>query len=67
MKRIDGLAAGTAAVAGPPTNVQFMVKDSKKYATTDGWGFTQFTAGKPCLSSHATAKDLDFVFTRYAP
>ena len=26
-------------VAGPPTNVQFMVKDSKKYATTAGWGF----------------------------
>ncbi len=30
-------------VAGPPKNgVQFMVKDSKKYATTGGWGFAQF-------------------------
>ena len=25
-------------VAGPATNVQFMVKDSKKYAATGGWG-----------------------------
>src|SRR5215470_10937992 len=33
-------------VAGPPTNVQFMVKDSKKYAATGGWGFAQFKGGK---------------------
>src|SRR5262249_32015235 len=30
-----------------PTNVQFMVKDSKKYATTGGWGFGHFKDGKP--------------------
>src|SRR5579863_1010240 len=29
-------------VAGAATNVQFMVKDSRKYATTGGWGFAQF-------------------------
>src|SRR5271167_3691349 len=29
-------------VAGDPTNVQFMIKDSKKYAATGGWGFAQF-------------------------
>src|SRR4030095_13121992 len=29
-------------VAGDPTNVQFMVKDSKKYASTGGWGFGHF-------------------------
>src|SRR5580698_7577946 len=34
-------------VAGPPTNVQFMVKDSQKYASTGGWGYTQFNDGKP--------------------
>ena len=34
-------------VAGPAMNVQFMVKDSKKYASTGGWGFAQFTNGKP--------------------
>jgi hypothetical protein len=63
-------------VAGSPVNVQFMVKDSKKYATTGGWGFAQFdNDGKPaseavhktCFSCHAPAKDHDFVFTRFAP
>src|SRR5262252_9246099 len=29
-------------VAGSPTNMQFMVKDSKKYAATGGWGFGHF-------------------------
>jgi hypothetical protein len=62
-------------VAGPATNVQFMVKDSIKYASTGGWGFAQFTNGKPdgeslhrtCFSCHEPGKDRDFVFTRYAP
>jgi len=34
-------------VAGAATNVQFMVKDSRKYAATGGWGFAQFKDGKP--------------------
>ena len=61
-------------VAGAPTNVQFMVKDGRKYAATGGWGFAQFNAGKPapivvhdCFSCHVPAKAQDFVFTRYAP
>ena len=63
-------------VAGPPKNgVQFMVKDSRKYASTDGWGFAQFNDGKPadeavhktCFSCHEPIKARDFVFTRYAP
>jgi hypothetical protein len=62
-------------VAGTPSNVQFMVKDSEKYAATGGWGFAQFTNGKPdgealhktCFACHAPAKDHDFVFTEYAP
>ncbi len=61
-------------VAGPPTNVQFMVKDSKKYVSAGGWGFAQFNDGKPadaavqeCFSCHVPAKDRDYVFTRYAP
>jgi hypothetical protein len=61
--------------AGSPTNLEFMIKDSKKYASTGGWGFGQFTNGKPdsealhktCFACHAPAKDHDFVFTRYAP
>jgi hypothetical protein len=62
-------------VAESALNVQFMVKDSKKYAATDGWGFADFTNGKPgdealhktCYPCHLPAKDRDFVFARYAP
>ena len=61
-------------VAGPPTNVQFMVKDGSKYAATGGWGFAQFNDGKPaaiavqdCFSCHVPVKARDFAFTRYAP
>ena len=63
-------------VPGPPTNIQFMVKDSKKYAATGGWAFAQFDNGKPltdkamlksCFECHQAAKDRDFVFAHYAP
>ncbi len=62
-------------VAGPATNVQFMVKDSKKYAATGGWGFAQFNDGKPadeallktCFPCHEPIKARDYVFTHYAP
>ena len=63
-------------VAGPPKNgVQFMVKDSRKYASTGGWGFAHFNDGKPadeavhntCFPCHEVAKARDFVFNRYAP
>jgi hypothetical protein len=64
-----------SSVTGTATNLEFMVKDSKKYAATGGWGFGQFTDGEPdsealhktCFSCHEPAKDNDFVFTRYAP
>jgi hypothetical protein len=64
-----------SSIAGLPLNVQFMVKDSKKYAETAGWGFADFTNGKPgnealhktCFACHEPAKDRDYVFTRYAP
>jgi cytochrome P460 len=62
-------------VAGAPTNIQFMVKDSIKYASTGGWGYAHFDAdGKPgteaalksCAPCHAKASR-DAVFTKYAP
>ena len=34
-------------VPGTPTNIQFMVKDTKKYTATGGWGFAHFQDGKP--------------------
>ena len=65
-------------VAGPPTSVQFMVKDSRKYAATGGWGFGHFEGrdenkpgAKPllqtCFPCHNAIKARDLVFTRYAP
>jgi hypothetical protein len=61
--------------AGSAVNVQLMVKDSAKCAATGGWGFADFTNGKPgndalhqtCFPCHQPAKDRDYVFTRYAP
>lgn len=63
-------------VAGHPKNgVQFMVKDSRKYAATGGWGYAHFDDGRPadeamhrtCAPCHEAARSADFVFTRYAP
>jgi hypothetical protein len=63
-------------VAGHPTNgVQFMIKDSKKYAGTGGWGYGHFDDGKPasgtfmqsCYACHKVIENRDYVFARYAP
>jgi hypothetical protein len=66
-------------VAGEPTNVQVSVKDSKRYASSAGWGYGQFENGLPntdravnesCFACHTklskTEPDADFVFTGYA-
>jgi cytochrome P460 len=62
-------------VPGAQTNTQFMIKDSKKYAATGGWGFGHFNADgtlgndtlmKTCFACHQLATH-DFVFTQYAP
>jgi len=65
-----------ASIPGAPTTVQVMVKDSKRYAASGGWGFGRFIDGKPvdqaqhetCFACHAArVADRDYVFTRYAP
>jgi len=65
-----------ATVPGEATTVQVMVKDSKKYAATGGWGFGRFVGGRPvdeaqhqtCFACHeARVRGHDYVFTRYAP
>src|ERR1700723_4313841 len=61
-------------VPGAPINIQFMVKDSKKYAATGSWGFAQFKDGvpvedaalAPCFPCHVPVKFRDFVYTRYS-
>uniref|UniRef100_UPI003101540B cytochrome P460 family protein n=1 Tax=Neorhizobium sp. EC2-8 TaxID=3129230 RepID=UPI003101540B len=74
-KRQQSTEFPPATVPGAPTTVQVMVKDSKKYPESHGWGFGRFVNGKPvdvaqhetCLSYHVgNVKDHDYVFTRYA-
>jgi hypothetical protein len=64
-----------ASIPGATTTLQIMVKDSKKYAATGGWGFGRFIDGKPvdeaqhqtCFACHESrVKERDYVFTRYA-
>lgn len=66
----------SATIPGAATTIQVMVKDSKKYAATGGWGFGRFINGKPvdeaqhrtCFACHeARARSRDYVFTRLAP
>jgi hypothetical protein len=74
-KHIQSPDFDPASIPGAATTVQIMVKDSRKYAATGGWGFGRFIDGKPvdeaqhetCFACHeAHVKDRDFVFTRYA-
>lgn len=75
-KHVPSKEGEGAFVPGNTTTVQIMVKDSKRYAATGGWGFGRFIDGKPvdeaqhqtCFSCHAAnVRGHDFVFTRYAP
>lgn len=55
--------------------VEYMIKDSKKFASTKGWGWARFLSPKlepygktadfanECISCHRPMKDNDFVFT----
>src|SRR5260370_22968369 len=67
-----------AYVEGALKGLAFMAKDTKKYASTGGWGF-QFCAGgdhkKPivtdvvneCFECHQPKKDQDYVYSTYIP
>ncbi|MET0504123.1 MAG: cytochrome P460 family protein [Luteibacter sp.] len=64
-----------AYVPGAATTIQVMEKDSRKYASSGGWGFGRFVGATPvdiaqhrtCLGCHKdNVKDHDLVFTRYA-
>jgi hypothetical protein len=56
--------------------ITLMVKDSKKYATTGGWGFQAWAGGdatkpiatdpvKQCFNCHVPQKAQDFTFSKY--
>ena len=74
--KVFGRSQSFVPGSAPDWYLQFMVKDSKKYAATGGWGYAQFNKdGKPadeamlktCFPCHEAIKARDFIFTRYAP
>ena len=75
-KRVESAEFKNAFVPGDAVQIEFMVKDAKRYEKTGGWGFGRFINGKPadaqahgtCSPCHsANVKNHDNVFTRYAP
>jgi hypothetical protein len=71
-------APSPTTVPGALDDVDFMVKDSKKFADGDGWGYAQFNyaaasdtftplgSGAKCgTACHSIAKTKDYVFTAY--
>ena len=70
-----------ATLPGPLHEVSFMVKDSKRFPGTNGWGYATFTYDEPsgdwkafgdgpafvtkCHACHTIVKTRDFVFTEY--
>src|ERR1700722_11136337 len=74
--KVFGRDQSFVAGSAPDWYLQFMVKDSKRYAATGGGGYAQFDKDETpaeeakhgtCFPCHAPAKDRDYVFTRYAP
>src|SRR5215470_715034 len=65
-------------VEGARKGIAVMVKDSKKYASTGGWGFQLWKGGDPkkpqvtdaakqCFACHQPKKDQDYVYSTYIP
>ena len=74
--KVFGRAQSFVAGPAPSWYLQFMVKDSRNYAATGGWGFAQFDKDgnpadeakhKTCYPCHESGKANDYVFTHYAP
>jgi hypothetical protein len=65
-------------VEGGRKGVATMIKDSKRYASTGGWGFQFWAEGdakkpqvtdaaKQCFACHEPKKDQDYVYSTYIP
>jgi hypothetical protein len=77
----DFTVSDDAYIEGVKKFVTVMVKDSKRYATTGGWGFQVWVGGdvtKPqipdiahsvaaCFVCHSSQKAQDYVFSAYIP
>jgi len=68
----------TATIPGDFVHVEFMIKDSKKYVSTGGWGFARWLGmdqrpygkdaefAQECFGCHLPMKENDYVFTHPA-
>ena len=72
-----GQAQSFVPADAPDWYLQFMEKDSKKYAATGGWGYSNFGKDlKPttdeklmysCFVCHQAVEKRDYIFTKYSP
>jgi hypothetical protein len=75
--RTFGQAQSFVPGDAPDWYLQFMVKNTKTYAATGGWGYSNFGKDlKPltdeksmyaCFECHKAVAARDFIFTRYTP
>jgi hypothetical protein len=75
--RTFGQAQSFVPGDAPDWYLQFLEKDTKKYAATGGWGYSNFGRDlKPttdaktmhaCFVCHQAVATRDYIFTRYAP
>ena len=67
-------AFAAATIPGELVHTEFMLKDSKKFAATKGWGFARWKGvqqipfadaafQEDCLSCHKKVQNQDYVFT----
>lgn len=75
--KIFGQAQSFVPGDAPDWYLQFMEKDTKKYAATGGWGYSNFGKDlKPttdektissCYECHKAVLARDYIFTKYTP
>lgn len=74
----DFTAVDGTYVEGSLKGLALMKKDSKRYASTGGWGFQFWLGGDPnkpvvtdaakqCFECHQPKKDQDYVYSTYIP
>lgn len=68
-----------ATVPGGLTHIEIMIRDSKKFSDTNGWGYARWLGmeqtpygndasfAKECSTCHLQAKGTGYVFTKKAP
>ena len=72
-----------ALVPGVLKRVEFIIKDTRRFPATNGWGYARFVYdpakglftpygkdanfGQECYDCHTIVKDHDFIFTTYPP